>query len=341
MPTRACLLFRVHKTVFALDSASVVEVIPLPALSAIEEAPPCMVGAINLRGRVLPVMDLHLRLGRNAQPYSTGDNIIVVQCRELTLGMIANEVSDVVSYTEDQMAPQPVFGPGERPEPSLVRGMLKIGDSLALLLRHEELASAAVHVADASLARETPVAAGHHGFDQSQFAPSEAALFRERSRSLSQPVEDADSCGLSPMAVIEIGGEWFGVELKEVREFAEFRDVSPVPCCPEHIVGLTNLRGTIVTVVDIRSVLGVAGGPGADPRLVVVELDGSLVGVIADAICTVASFRPSDFTALPLSVGTAGRPYLRGAARWQEGMLTTLDLKALLTGAGLVVEMSA
>jgi chemotaxis signal transduction protein len=66
--SQAHLIFRLHRALFALAAMAIREVLPLPAIAAVEETPPYVVGAINLRGRVVPILDLNLRFGHSTVP---------------------------------------------------------------------------------------------------------------------------------------------------------------------------------------------------------------------------------------------------------------------------------
>src|SRR5262249_43347456 len=86
-------------------------------------------------------------------------------------------------------------------------------------------------------------------------APEERMLLLERAAALAQPLEQDGFTGLTPVAVARLGAEFLGFELDWVLEFAAVRTVTPVPCCPPQIAGQVNLRGDIVTLVDLRPIL--------------------------------------------------------------------------------------
>src|SRR6185436_21126644 len=83
----------------------------------------------------------------------------------------------------------------------------------------------------------------------------ERAILRERALGLMPAGESQDRFHLMPLAVVSLNGEYFAVDLNLVREFGTIHHVTPVPCCPPHIVGQMNLRGDILTLVDIRGAL--------------------------------------------------------------------------------------
>src|SRR5262249_34289721 len=68
----------------------------------------------------------------------------------------------------------------------------------------------------------------------------ERAIFRRRAQDLAPPMEQEESDGLASLAVVTLNGECYGIDLGLVREFAPLRSVTPVPCCPAHVVGQMN-----------------------------------------------------------------------------------------------------
>lgn len=89
----------------------------------------------------------------------------------------------------------------------------------------------------------------------SAFTPEELTIFHARARILMQLPEEVVVEGMTSLAVVSLNGEYFGVDLEVIKEFANIRGVTPVPCTPAHIVGDMNLRGDILTIMDIGGML--------------------------------------------------------------------------------------
>src|SRR5450759_2190437 len=85
---------------YGFDVRAVREIVWLPALSPIEELPPYIAGVFNLRGRVVPAMDLGLRFGHTREPYVPGDRVIVIDGDAGRVGIIANELHDVLALAQ-------------------------------------------------------------------------------------------------------------------------------------------------------------------------------------------------------------------------------------------------
>src|SRR5262249_18999549 len=77
------------------------------------------------------------------------------------------------------------------------------------------------------------------------FSEGDGIELRSRALTAAQQTEDDSASVLTPLAIVEIGGCTFAVELNLIREFAPLRGLTKVPCCPSHILGNVNLRGEV------------------------------------------------------------------------------------------------
>jgi purine-binding chemotaxis protein CheW len=97
------VVFQLHEHEYALPATRVVEVLRMVALTPVPEAPAWLPGVLNLRGFVIPVVDLRTRLGLPADAYALNTPIIVVNGRNRRLGLIADAMVDVVALTADAL----------------------------------------------------------------------------------------------------------------------------------------------------------------------------------------------------------------------------------------------
>jgi purine-binding chemotaxis protein CheW len=121
-----------------------------------------------------------------------------------------------------------------------------------------------------------------------------------------------------------------------VREFSHLRRVTPVPCCPPHIAGNMNLRGDILTLVDIRGLLNIPAEDAA-AEVMVVESGELSIGVPVDKVLEVIYLLPADIASLPAAHGERNE-YCKGVVRYGESMVSILDMQKILAKGGLDVE---
>jgi purine-binding chemotaxis protein CheW len=139
--------------------------------------------------------------------------------------------------------------------------------------------------------------------------------------------------------VVGLNEEFFGVDMELVREFADIRGLTPIPCAPPHIVGNMNLRGNILTLVDIRGLLDMpATGTPSAGKVIVAALGDLSAGVLVDDVFDIAFLKPSDIWPVPSAVQKAGERYLKGTAPYGDRMMTILNLANILASEKLSVE---
>jgi purine-binding chemotaxis protein CheW len=104
----------IDREVFAVPVEPVLEILDMRQPSWIPEAPPCLLGLIDLRGRSIPVLDLRLKLGLPAVPPTETTRILVLEVtvagRQLVLGLVADRVIEVMALSPDEIEPAPDIG---------------------------------------------------------------------------------------------------------------------------------------------------------------------------------------------------------------------------------------
>ena len=123
-----------------------------------------------------------------------------------------------------------------------------------------------------------------------------------------------------------LDGHLFGVEVEAVQEVIRLQDVTRVPRAPAVVRGLINLRGQIVTAIDLRAQLGLPPPRGGAPSMnVVMRADGGPVSLLVDEIGDVIEVREDWFEPPPDTLQGTGREMLRGAYKLTDRLLLILD----------------
>ncbi len=173
----------------------------------------------------------------------------------------------------------------------------------------------------------------------SHFSPEEQTILHDRARSLMQRTETQELAGLLSFTVLKIGEEYFGIETAVMREFTDVSNVTPIPCCPDYIIGNLNLRGEIVTLLSLHHLLNTAQ---ADTRkAIVVTVEDIIAGITVDEVVDVTYIHPSTIKPLPAAARGESQAYSNGMAAYDGKMMTLLDLPRLLTQGELVVNEHA
>lgn len=135
--------FRIGDEEFAIPILSVEEIIRMVEITRLPNVPPFVEGVINLRGRVIPVIDLRKRFGLEAKERDERSRILVVTLGdgrdEKTVGLIVDSVSEVLRLPEENL--EPISGMGTRVSAEYINGIGKVGERLIILLDVERILS--------------------------------------------------------------------------------------------------------------------------------------------------------------------------------------------------------
>jgi len=124
--------FKLREEEFGVNILQVQEIIRMQEITNVPNAPDFVEGVINLRGRVIPIVDLRKRFGLEAKEHSKATRIIVVMIDQVTVGLIVDEVSEVLRIPEDTVEPPPPIVAGI--ESDYIKGVGKLEDRLLILL---------------------------------------------------------------------------------------------------------------------------------------------------------------------------------------------------------------
>jgi purine-binding chemotaxis protein CheW len=128
-----------------------------------------------------------------------------------------------------------------------------------------------------------------------------------------------------------IGSETYGVRIAAVREIVRVPEITAIPSAQDIIEGVINLRGKIIPVIDLRKRFGqIYTHSDKKNRILVVEIDGKLVGLIVNAASEVLKIPPADIEP-PSSVFAEGESsYVTGVAKLKNRLIILLDIAKLL-----------
>ncbi len=130
------LTFALAEEMYGLPILAVQEIIQLVPITAVPRTPEFVRGVINLRGKVIPVVDLRRKFGMDSTEDTEETCIVVVEVdangQALTMGVVVDEVAEVLDVAADQVEPAPTFGAAV--DTTFIQGMGKVGDKVIMLL---------------------------------------------------------------------------------------------------------------------------------------------------------------------------------------------------------------
>lgn len=129
-----------------------------------------------------------------------------------------------------------------------------------------------------------------------------------------------------------LSGETYGVNVMQVQEVLRYTEIAPVPGAPSYVIGIINLRGNVVTVIDTRHRFGLEPGEITDnTRIVIIEAEKHVVGILVDSVAEVVYLRQSEIETAPNVGNEESAKFIQGVCHKNEELLILIELDKLLT----------
>ena len=130
----------------------------------------------------------------------------------------------------------------------------------------------------------------------------------------------------------KLDNETYGINVMQVQEVLRYTEIAPVPGAPHYVLGIINLRGNVVTVIDTRSRFGLPAAEVDDStRIVIIEAEKQVIGILVDSVAEVVYLRRSEIDNAP-NVGTEeSAKFIQGVSNRGDELLILVDLDKLLS----------
>ncbi len=130
----------------------------------------------------------------------------------------------------------------------------------------------------------------------------------------------------------QLDRETYGINVMQVQEVLRYTEIASVPGAPDYVLGIINLRGNVVTVIDTRSRFGLQPAEVSDnSRIVIIEAEKQVIGILVDSVAEVVYLRASEIDVAP-SVGTEeSAKFIQGVSNRDGELLILVDLNKLLS----------
>lgn len=129
-----------------------------------------------------------------------------------------------------------------------------------------------------------------------------------------------------------LGKESFGIGIEQVQEIVTVPAITKVPDTPDFLEGVINLRGRIVSVIDLRKRLRFDGSQrNKKNRILITEVDGRVVGLIVDEVSEVLKLNPESIEPPPEMISSIGVEYITGVGKLEDRIILLLDIQKVLS----------
>lgn len=266
--------FTVCSEYFGIAIDEVRQIIRMPKITRVPKMPGFVLGISNLRGSVLPVLDLSLRLGYQT-PCTCGEDtrVIVTEKNGLEIGFVVEAVSEVKSTESGTYEELPeVLNSGA--DKKFISGVLKMstkdGIRLVQVLDSKEL----VNIAEIQ-----------RRLDDSS---------PQRGLAVKNDAAEKETSDYRRFISFEIDGHGYAIEIHKINEIIRLPDYVAVPGLESYVMGIFSLRERVIPLMSLHRKFGKKDrSETEDTRVVIIEIENTLVGFIADKVSEVLSVTES------------------------------------------------
>lgn len=130
----------------------------------------------------------------------------------------------------------------------------------------------------------------------------------------------------------KLDGETYGINVMQVQEVLRYTEIAPVPGAPHYVMGIINLRGNVVTVIDTRNRFGLQSAEVSEQtRIVIIEADSHVIGILVDAVAEVVYLRQSEIETAPNVGNDESAKFIQGVCNKNNELLILVELDKLLS----------
>lgn len=141
-----------------------------------------------------------------------------------------------------------------------------------------------------------------------------------------------DESSILRWVTFRLAKEKYCVNVMQVQEVLRVSEIAPVPGAPSFVLGIINLRGNVVTVVDTRKRFGLGSRESDEAsRIVIIEVSGNVIGMLVDSVAEVVDLRKTDVETAPNVGSEESSKYIQGVASSENELLIVLDLNKFLS----------
>ncbi len=128
-----------------------------------------------------------------------------------------------------------------------------------------------------------------------------------------------------------LGNETYGINVMQVKEVLRYTEIAPVPGSPQYVLGIINLRGSVVTVIETSQRFGLTSAEISDnTRIVIIEAGEHEIGILVEAVAEVVYLKQSEMETAPNVGNEESSKFIQGVCNRNNELLILVDLNKLL-----------
>lgn len=313
------LFFRNDNVRYAVAVTHVDSIVWLPSLSVLDGMPFWFAGLLNLHGKPVPVLDFARLMGHALRPHAPDQKLMLLMVDDRRFALIVDHVEGIEELPDLAVAAFHPRLPGEASALPLA-GEVHFGDDMVMLV---DAPAVLALIPFSPGVPASAVLASPAGESVGAAAP----LFHQRMHRLAEPAASVESVRALVFAILLLGVRRYAVNLEYVVEFSHLKHLTLMPGCPSFIMGCMNLRGEIVTIIDLSHLLNMGNGIEAK-KAVVLFLNHKKIALNVQAVERLAYVAQESI--VPIHETDEQHPLVRFLLREEDAVTAILDVEALL-----------
>ena len=130
----------------------------------------------------------------------------------------------------------------------------------------------------------------------------------------------------------QLEDETYGVDVMVVREVLKYQDIAPVPGAPDYVMGIINIRGTVISVINTRLRFGLPEKePEENTRIVILEIGKHIIGIVVDSVAEVVYMKRSEIESAPQVNKDDSARFIQGVCHRDDNLIILVELDKLLS----------
>ncbi|MBU3099298.1 MULTISPECIES: chemotaxis protein CheW [Clostridium] len=302
---RQLVTFLLGEDEFGADIMDVKEIIRVPDITKVPNAPNYLEGACNLRGNVLPIIDGRTRFNLERKSKDETSRILVIDVEGKATGMLVDKVSEVIRVATDNIEEPPHIV--KNVDSDYLNGVLKLNNGTRLVMILDVVRALNVNGTVKQLKK-----------NQAQSSQNNSTLVKNVS---------ADSIDVEQLVSFLLDKEEYAIGIMKVKEIIRVPQVVKIPNCEAYIEGVVSLRDNLLPIINLRTYFGMEQMEIDDhTRILVIDMGSFSAGIMVDKISEVLKV-PTNIIQPPPKFSSQSGEQLKGIAKLNNGKRMILILE--------------
>ncbi len=269
------LYFRVGDNKYAVNSSCVLEIIKLPLLDYPQKLPNNIIGLMKYNDFVINIVDIRFYLNIEPEPYTTANEVLIIKTDETIIGIVVDKVEGILPFIVNKVDSLPFMD-----KKMLIDALYKFNDETIFIINIFSLEN---------IIKDTN--SSFEAYDVQSLFPQDKAARSVLLQRSGQLVEKErfqfvhEIYTKDKFISFMLNNNHYGIKLKYIKEVLKDTSISHVPCTPDFVKGIMNLRGDFITVINLKEFLNMEPDKDVQKKpIIIVENEDLVLALLIDKI---------------------------------------------------------